>query len=278
LPENIRDFYQKNYRLDYKGVYIPKLKHVYRAGRVALDRYRRQESCFPKGISLLDIGSGGGEFLYLMTKQGLKATGVEPNTGYAEYSRQTLGLNVLVGFAQDLDLKEESFDVITIWHVLEHLEDPADVLKHLAKLLKANGKIVIEVPNIESIAQAPKSTFHLAHLYNFSKHTLSAILAKNGFKVLSITLTQDGGNMTGVFQKEVGEISPASFLDPSGAEKLERFLLSRSQIAHYLRPKPYLRLLSKIRRSLAEKKALKGRLDAPGVRKVILDDLYGQNI
>ena len=68
-------------------------------------------------------------------------------------------------------VRNDSFDVITIWHVLEHTEDPCFVLGKLRSLLKPQGVLVVEVPNIEAICQSPKSTFHEAHLFNFNLDT-----------------------------------------------------------------------------------------------------------
>ena len=61
-PHQAREFYADEYRLSYKGSYSPKPKHVYRAGNVAIDRYRRIQHHLPLTGSVLDVGSGGGEF------------------------------------------------------------------------------------------------------------------------------------------------------------------------------------------------------------------------
>jgi 2-polyprenyl-3-methyl-5-hydroxy-6-metoxy-1,4-benzoquinol methylase len=274
-PHDVRDFYSKTYRLDYKGVTVPKLKHVYRAGRVALDRLARLSGSFVKGASLLDIGSGGGEFIYLMNCLGLKAVGVEPNTGYAEYSRAALDLDVRVGFAQDLDFPQQYFDLITIWHVLEHLEDPSDVLARLLPFLKPQGSLIIEVPNIKASGQAPANTFHVAHLYNFSQQTLTALLAKSGLAADLVMLSPDGGNLTITARRSPdGPCLQEAALDPGGAKAVEAFLTSRSAFGHFLSLKPYRRLMSRLGRALAEKKVLSGRSESDTVRREILDRLY----
>jgi hypothetical protein len=81
FPHDVRDYYERLYRLDYKGVTIPKLKHVLRSGLVALDRYNRYPQFFPVKSTLIDIGGGGGEFFYRMESRARGAQGGEPNIG-----------------------------------------------------------------------------------------------------------------------------------------------------------------------------------------------------
>lgn len=82
----------------------------------------------PQPLKILDVGTGGGEFAYLLQSLGHDISGIEPNKGYADYSKQEYGLNIQIGFIQDIQQLDESFDLITIWHVLEHTENPCDVL------------------------------------------------------------------------------------------------------------------------------------------------------
>ena len=91
LPHNPRHFYEDDYRVSYKGAYSPKPKHIFRAGNVALSRYRKIESLLSRSLEILDVGSGGGEFSYLLQTLGNDVTGIEPNKGYAEYSIREYG-------------------------------------------------------------------------------------------------------------------------------------------------------------------------------------------
>src|SRR5215210_3503977 len=84
--EEIVNFYTEDYRLEYKGAYQPRLKHVYRAGRGAIDRYQRIKDLLNPEHNILDIGAGGGEFVYVMRRLGFDARGIEPNRGYAAYA------------------------------------------------------------------------------------------------------------------------------------------------------------------------------------------------
>lgn len=271
LPHNPREFYEDAYRLSYKGAYAPKPKHIFRAGKVALSRYRKIEQLLKKPLVILDVGSGGGEFSYLLHAKGHTVKGIEPNKGYAEYSILEYGLNVQLGFIQDALLPEADFDLITIWHVLEHTENPCAVLSKLHTLLKPQGILVIEVPNVEAICQSPKSTFHEAHIFNFNTATLQKMTEKVGFSVLEQTLSDDGGNITLIVQKSSPTVIDAHKLQiPGNQTRITRIVQTHTTLTHYFSPHPYKRLLHRIAQALLEKRAttyfVKG--------KQLLDKLY----
>ena len=286
FPHDVREFYEKSYRLDYKGAYIPKLKHVLRAGLVALDRHRRLGAYFRPGARLLDIGSGGGEFIYLMRRLGLAAKGVEPNLGYAEYSRESLGLDVSVGFIQDAAFPPASFDVMTIWHVLEHTEAPGAVLRSLAPMLSEGGSMIVEVPNIKAACQSPGGTFHVAHLYNFSASTLSALMAKSGLAPKASFLSPDGGNLTVIAspaasgQGQGGGPAPSDlgYDGPGEAAEVSRLIGGRSALGYLLSPWPWRRAWGRLGRSVRERRLLTAAAGGAGGRRQILDDLYAKAI
>jgi 2-polyprenyl-3-methyl-5-hydroxy-6-metoxy-1,4-benzoquinol methylase len=274
-PRDIKDFYERAYRLEYKGVLVPKLKHVHRAALVALERYRRSGEFLTPGVRLLDMGSGGGEFLYLMTRLGLSAKGVEPNTGYAEYSREELGLDVSVGFIQDVPLAPASLDVVTVWHVLEHTENPGDILRRLGEAIAEGGRLIIEVPNVKARCQSPSGTFHVAHLFNFSVNTLSALILRAGLAVERSLLSRDGGNLTVIARREA---SPPAVPRPDPAEAAEtvEIVRGRGLLSYALSPWPFRRAWGKLKRALSERWR-PGRLkEGPGARRLILDTLYDQ--
>lgn len=200
-PEGVRKYYERDYRLAYKHTFEPKPKHVLRAGRVALQRFDIVRPLLRGSARVLDVGSGGGEFAYLLSRLGHRVQGVEPNMGYARYAATQYDLDITVGMIADAALGAGDFDLITIWHVLEHTEDPGAVLLQLSRALSADGRLVVEVPNVEASCQAPHNTFHEAHLYSFNQATLEALAAKSGLAVVSSTLSPDGGNITIVLRK-----------------------------------------------------------------------------
>lgn len=205
-------------------------------------------------MAILDVGSGGGEFCYLLQNLGNYVQGIEPNIGYSKYSISEYGLNVQVGFIQDSTIPHQSFDLITIWHVLEHTENPFAVLTKLHSLLKPQGTLVVEVPNIEAICQSPKSTFHEAHIIYFNIDTLTRLAEKAGFSKISYVVSADCGNITLFLRKEIVEDLNVGDLAINGnAERISKIISDHTPLNHYLTSNPYVRLFHRIRRYYIEK-------------------------
>lgn len=274
FPHDPRQFYEEDYRLAYKNTYAPKAKHILRAGRVAVDRHQKIKHLLNGSQTVLDVGTGGGEFAYLLKSLGHDLHGIEPNKGYGEYSAAQYGLNLQFGFIQDAQLEENSFDLITIWHVLEHTEDPYFVLGRLRKLLKPSGTLVVEVPNVEAVCQSPASSFHEAHLFNFNLRTLQKMGEKAGLSTVGHLLSEDGGNLTLFFKKIEVEAEPTANWSLAGnAERIGAIVQGHTNLRHYLRAAPYMRFFKKLQRTLAER-----HLDQPVAdSKALLDQLYRDN-
>lgn len=136
----------------------------------------------PKQGSLLDIGAGTGFFLRAAKKRGWSVMGIEPNL-----SARTLANSKIPNTVFDADtlqtLPEKSFDVITLWHVLEHLPNLEEDVKTIHKLLKPNGRIVVAVPNFKSFDADYFKSFWAAydvprHLWHFSQNSISKVFSK----------------------------------------------------------------------------------------------------
>lgn len=249
--ENTKNFYSKDYRLQYKNTYKPKLKHVYRAGKVAISRYEKIKNIVKKNETVLDIGAGGGELLYLLRKTGCEVRGIEPNEGYARYSIEEYKLPIHVGLVQDFELPENTFSIVTMFHVLEHINNPFSIMLKIHKLIQNNGFLVVEVPNVEAICQAPTHRFHFAHFYNFNPETLETLGRKSGFKVYKTSVSSDGGNITAIFQK-INEIDKISVNIPKNYEKIVTILRKHTNLSHFTSFYPYLRLLKKTFKAIDE--------------------------
>ncbi|MBM2828530.1 MAG: Methyltransferase type 11 [Actinobacteria bacterium] len=252
-PAGVREFYEKEYRLRYKGTYKPKPKHVYRAGKVAVARYERIRGYIRKEMSLLDVGSGGGEFIYLMRKVGCKTIGIEPNEGYAGYAVSEYGLDVRAGFMQDAMLEDGSQDIVTMWHVLEHTEDPTLVIGMAGGWIRQGGILALEVPNVEATCMSPPHRFHLAHLYNFNPDTLRRLGEKAGLKIVEQAVSGDGGNITAIFRKHEVAIPPDSLFIDGNYDRIAGVVRNHTVARHYASRHPYLRFAKKIRSALDEK-------------------------
>jgi 2-polyprenyl-3-methyl-5-hydroxy-6-metoxy-1,4-benzoquinol methylase len=189
----LEEWYKNEYREAYKGMVNPALRYVLRAGRNALDRYdwfaRKLNPGFNKSddrrLKSLDIGASSGEFVTLMSTRGFDAKGIEPHRGYADYAVRVMGQQVFSGSLNEglANYSGESFDVITMFHVLEHLSEPVKSLQFLGEQLSASGCLYIEVPNALRMC-APNYMFFKAHTLYFTHDSLIRLLAKAGFDVI----------------------------------------------------------------------------------------------
>jgi SAM-dependent methyltransferase len=117
-------------------------------------------------------------------------TGIEPGGRAAEYARQRLGVEVHHGRFSEIQLPEASFDVVVLWNVVEHLDQPVGDLKYAQRLLKDGGWLVFSVPNLESLERGVFKDYWVGwdlprHLYLFSQPTLKEILEATGFQLVA---------------------------------------------------------------------------------------------
>ncbi len=135
---------------------------------------------------LLDIGCGWGDFLHFACGRGWQVSGFEFSRSVARVAQEKYGLAVRVGSLEEMGFPEQSFDLITMWHVLEHLRDPLGALARIEKLLAPGGVLALEVPNLNFLVRKswryPMS--RTLHLYHFSAVTLGALAERAGLQVL----------------------------------------------------------------------------------------------
>ncbi|MCX2838878.1 class I SAM-dependent methyltransferase [Salinimicrobium sp. MT39] len=137
-------------------------------------------------VKILDVGAGTGNFLLAAKKRGWKVFGAEPNSGArALASKKGVELE-----EETREFSSGSFDVITMWHVLEHVPNLEEQIEELYRLLKPDGLLVIAVPNFKS-DDAQKYKEHWAaydvprHLYHFSPSAIEKIFNSSGFLLTS---------------------------------------------------------------------------------------------
>ena len=140
-----------------------------------------------KGVgNILDVGCGTGAFLETCQAKGWKVTGMEPDADARGIAAEKLNsaiytdLNALVGTAQ--------FNIITLWHVLEHIADVNTIVEQLHQLLTEGGTILIAVPNSDSYDAAYFKEYWAAydvprHLHHFTPSTIQLLFNKHGFKL-----------------------------------------------------------------------------------------------
>ncbi len=252
-PHDARAFYEHDYRLAYKQTFEPRPKHVLRAGKVALSRLNKIRPHLSGRMRILDVGSGGGEFAYLLKTLGHEVEGIEPNRGYAGYAAAQYGLSIRQGFIGDTELPDATYDLITIWHVLEHTEDPGAVLSQLRRALRPDGHLVVEVPNVEATCQSPSSSFHEAHLFGFNPPSLEALAAKCGLRAHATTLSPDGGNVTAVFRASPQSCTAEGrWMLDGNFDRVAGVVAGHTPMRHWCSVHPYRRLAGRMTRLVTE--------------------------
>ncbi|MCM4150260.1 class I SAM-dependent methyltransferase [Arenibacter sp. N53] len=135
--------------------------------------------------TLLDVGAGTGDFLAVAGRQGWEIFGVEPSV-VAKRKASEKDIELF----EDLDaLPQRKFEVITLWHVLEHLPDLDQQISKLVGLLSDSGTLIVAVPNFKSYDAVYYKQYWAAydvprHLWHFSRNSVQSIFGKHGMKVV----------------------------------------------------------------------------------------------
>ncbi len=183
--------------------------------------------------SILDVGSGNGEFLLKMTNLGWETTGVEPDEIAARVARDRYKVNVLTGHLEDLNLQSSSFQAITLNHVIEHLHAPTETLKECSRILKLGGEIIVTTPNNRSLGARIFGKYWRGwevprHLFVFSPTAIRQFFLSSGFTDIQVRTSS----------RMARELAKASYLmmrcgGQSGKRRvLTRFLSSAA--SHFL--------------------------------------------
>jgi 2-polyprenyl-3-methyl-5-hydroxy-6-metoxy-1,4-benzoquinol methylase len=137
---------------------------------------------------ILDIGSGTGYFLQTMQKKQWEVVGIEAEEKARQFSQEQFGLTVFSP-EEIKNISEKQFDVITLWHVLEHLHDLHGTWEHLKRLLTTEGVLLIAVPNHQSYDAKHYQQYWAAydvprHLWHFSPKSLKILAHQHGFQII----------------------------------------------------------------------------------------------
>jgi 2-polyprenyl-3-methyl-5-hydroxy-6-metoxy-1,4-benzoquinol methylase len=142
-----------------------------------------------RGGKIVDVGCHLGFFLDVAKERGWDVTGVEPSRWSVEQAR-TRGLDVRHGTLETAHLEENSFDVATLWDVIEHLSDPLAELKQMHRILKPGGVLAVSTMNVDALfprlAGRRWPWYMQMHLVYFSKRTLHNMLTKAGYQVVEM--------------------------------------------------------------------------------------------
>ena len=147
----------------------------------------RIEHLQPQKGRLLDVGTAAGAFLAAAKARGWQAEGCEPNRWMADWGSRHYGVVIRAGELFDHEYPPESFDVVTLWDVVEHTPDPARVVRRIGELLKPGGLLIVNYPDRGSwIARMLGRRWPFlssVHLYYFTRATLAKMLETYGFEV-----------------------------------------------------------------------------------------------
>lgn len=188
--ENLSKYYQTEDYISHTDTKRNLFERAYHLVRnISLKRKLKLINSFDlEEKKLLDIGCGTGDFLKTAKQDGWLSSGIEPN----ENARQIANLktdNQVYDVKQLLNFEKHSFDVITLWHVLEHLPKLEEQITVLKNLLKEKGTLIIAVPNHNSFDANHYSKFWAAydvprHLWHFNQMSISKLFASKNMKVV----------------------------------------------------------------------------------------------
>lgn len=139
---------------------------------------------------LLDVGCALGFFVEAAQRRGWDAEGIDISAHAVRYAVEKLGVKARAGLLETAGFEAESFDVLTMWDVVEHFTDPLGQLRYCHTLLREDGLIALSTPDVGSLVAKVTGArwmgYKLAqeHLYYFSRDTICAMLDKAGFDVL----------------------------------------------------------------------------------------------
>ncbi len=190
--DRIGDYYKSENYISHTNTskgFINQLYQVIRKGTIKRKRKLVCKVTGKKQGELLDVGSGIGTFVNEMKEYGWEVTGLEPDTGARKIAKEFFDCE-LKNSDQLFHLSPNSFDAITLWHVLEHVHDLQNYLQQLKNLLKPNGRLIIAVPNYTSFDASIYKEYWAAydvprHLYHFSPLSMELLIKKNGMKIIN---------------------------------------------------------------------------------------------
>jgi 2-polyprenyl-3-methyl-5-hydroxy-6-metoxy-1,4-benzoquinol methylase len=140
----------------------------------------------PSRGTLLDVGPCAGTLLVQAREAGFAVQGIEINAGAARMCREELGLDVRAGVLEPATYPPDTFDVVSMGDVIEHVPDPVATLRTVASILKPGGHVIISTPNVDSAAARFLQVKPEEHIYYFSARTMKASLAKAGLETVEM--------------------------------------------------------------------------------------------
>lgn len=188
-PEEIGKYYQSEEYYSHqenKSGFIPRIYETVKGFNLK-KKYKMATKGLSKG-KMLEIGCGAGDFLKTMEDHGWTCTGIEPSEHAKEIARKKVKAELLN--PQDINqLKSERYDLITMWHVLEHVDNLKEEVQQLQRLLKKGGRLVLALPNFKSADAQYYKEFWAAydvprHLNHFCRESINNIFKTSELKLI----------------------------------------------------------------------------------------------
>lgn len=244
-PNTLSEFYSNYYHL-FHGRYSGVDKNYLNKSRRFAKRRFETLINVEKNIDqkkILEIGSGAGQFIKKLAEVGVDAVGIEPGKQSFNYCKSEK-INILNVSIEEFNPKEK-FDIISSFHVIEHVKSPKSFLKRCYDLLNMNGLIYLEVPNLYKPIGPYSDFFQFPHLFSFSYITLTNYYRSTGFE--PIFIKDELHNLTIICRK----MSPTSNnfcikIDPHHLRERIKFVEKIRRLAHSIPKLPYLRKLKAI--------------------------------
>jgi 2-polyprenyl-3-methyl-5-hydroxy-6-metoxy-1,4-benzoquinol methylase len=197
---NLREYYEKDYRKLYSPVINQEVSPGERFEIYLPFQKSRIEDIKPylnPDMKALDIGCSSGYFLYSLKELVQECVGIEPNKDDVEFARAKCGVKVYDRPLEETDIPPEYFDIVFMFDVLEHIEDPISFLGTVRQYIRPGGYIYIEVDNIDDslltvygVEEYADFYYREPHLFYFSPETLKSVAVKSGFTGETKTLQQ----------------------------------------------------------------------------------------
>lgn len=211
-PADIGRYYASTAYISHSDTRKGLINKLYHAARVRMLRQKMQWVTEYSGKTkgrLLDVGAGTGHFGHFMKSGGWDVLALEPDDSARKVAALKLGISI-----QPLDmltqLEPDSFDVITLWHVLEHVHDLAGYMDHFRTLLKDHGTLFVAVPNYTSSDGRKYGAQWAAydvprHLWHFSPQSMQQLCARHDFNVIrKVPMTLDAYYVSMLSEKYQG--------------------------------------------------------------------------
>jgi 2-polyprenyl-3-methyl-5-hydroxy-6-metoxy-1,4-benzoquinol methylase len=191
-----------------EGTYAPRPGRLHAFVKLARAVVLKDRMRFLRGVpphaSVLEVGAGDGRFLAALARAGFSVRGIEPSEARAVAARQR-GLPIDFVAVEEAEVPAGSLHAVVLWHVLEHLGDPAGVLGRVRPWLRPGGRLIVAVPNLASLQArlGGDRWFHQdvpRHLTHFSARGITALVERSGFELGRVRHVLVEHNTLGMWQ------------------------------------------------------------------------------